>query len=72
MWLYEERNFCMPKTFHTTVTDENRLELVRRIEYVDQCVKDMKVPEKCNSRKTCNYCCYKTACKQYPERRTNK
>lgn len=72
MWLYEERNFCMPKTFHTTVTDENRLELVRRIEYVDQCVKDMKVPEKCNSRKTCNYCCYKTECKKYPERRTNK
>lgn len=69
MWLYEERNFCVPKTFHTVVTDENRMELVRRIEYVDQCVKDMKVPEKCGERKVCQYCCYKGCCKQYPERR---
>ena len=69
MWLYEERNYCIPKTFHTVVTDENRMELVRRIETVNQCVKDLVPPEKCGNRKVCQYCCYKSCCKQYPDKR---
>lgn len=65
MWLYEERNFCSPKTFITTVTDEDRLQLIQRIETVEQAVKDMKPPEKCGQRKTCQYCCYKSECKKF-------
>ena len=68
MWLYEERNFCSPKTFHTTVTDEERLALIQRIEEVEQCVKDITPPEKCGNRKVCQYCCYKTICKQHRDR----
>ena len=65
IWLYEERNFCCPKSFHTVVTDEDRLALVQRFETVEQAVKDLTPPDKCTSRKTCVYCPYKTVCKQY-------
>lgn len=65
IWLYEERNFCCPKSFHTIVTDDDRMTLVQRFETVEQAVKDLIPPEKCTSRKTCVYCPYKTVCKQY-------
>lgn len=65
IWLYEERNFCCPKSFHTVVTDEDRLALIQRFETVEQAVKDLTPPDKCTSRKTCVYCPYKTVCKQY-------
>lgn len=65
IWLYEERNFCCPKAFHTIVTDEDRLNLIQRFETVEQAVKDLIPPEKCTSRKTCTYCPYKTECRKY-------
>ena len=65
IWLYEERNFCCPKSFHTVVTDEDRLALIQRFETVEQAVKDLTPPDRCTSRKTCVYCPYKTVCKQY-------
>lgn len=65
MWLYEERNFCVPKTFHTVVTQEQRAKLLMFFETVEQAVKDMKPPVKCNSAKTCNFCMYKQECRKY-------
>lgn len=65
LWLYEERNFCTPKSFHTIVTDEDRLKLVQRFECVEQAVKDLVPPARCDSRKTCTYCPYKTECKKF-------
>ena len=65
MWIYEERNFCIPKTFHTVVTEEQRANLLMFFETVEQAVKDMKPPEKCNLRKVCEYCAYKTECRKY-------
>lgn len=64
MWLYEERNFCVPKTFVTKITDKDKQDLIYRFEFVDQCVRDLTPPPKCDNRKTCTYCCYKTACKE--------
>lgn len=65
MWLYEERNFCVPKTFHTIVTEQDRVKLIMDLELVEQAVKDMTPPPKCTSRKTCQYCSYHTICSQY-------
>jgi CRISPR/Cas system-associated exonuclease Cas4 (RecB family) len=65
MWVYEERNFCVPKTFHTVVTEEDRVKLIMFFEEVLQAVKELKPPQKCNSRKTCEYCGYKGVCRQY-------
>ena len=65
MWLYEERNFCIPKTFHTVVTSEQRAKLLLFFEIVEQAVKDMVPPPKCNSRRSCEYCSYKTQCRKY-------
>lgn len=67
MWLYEERNFCVPKTFLTTVTEQERVQLIMDLEFVEQCVKDLNPPPKCTSRKYCQYCNYKTICKQFRE-----
>ena len=65
MWIYEERNYCVPKTFITHITDTDKLELVERLETVDTCVKNLTPPERCNSKKTCTYCIYKNECKKY-------
>jgi len=62
IWLYEERNFCVPKTFRTTVTDEERQELVHLFEYVDECVRQCTPPEK-QPNSECTYCCYKKVCR---------
>lgn len=61
IWLYEERNFCVPKVFHTIVTDEERMELVQIFEYVDDCVKEVKPPPK-QAKPDCRYCCYTKVC----------
>lgn len=65
IWVYEERNFCVPKTFHTTITEEQRVKLIMFFETVEQAVKDMHPPMKCTSRKYCEYCHYKTECRRY-------
>ena len=64
MWIYEERNFCVPKTFITHITDEQKAQLLIMFDTVEQAVKDLKAPPRTDSKKTCNYCVYKTVCKQ--------
>lgn len=65
LFLYEERDFCSPKTFLLTITDDMLSSLIMRIETVDQAVKDLVPPAKPASLKGCYYCCYKGVCKQY-------
>lgn len=67
MWLYEERNFCIPKTFVTTVTDEDKLQLINMFETVEEAVKNLVPPAKCGIRRVCNYCDYKTECRKYKD-----
>ena len=65
MWLYEERNFCTPKTFHTVVTDEEISELLLMFETVENAVKDMIPPKKPESKKYCQYCSYTGECRKW-------
>ena len=64
MWLYEERNFCIPKCYLTTITPEMRSEIILKIETVDNAVKTGEVPEKTSLTKTCYYCVYKNFCRK--------
>lgn len=64
MWLYESRNVCDIKSFHTIVTDADKERVILKIEYVDNCVKTNKVPPKCSNLKFCNYCDYKSTCRR--------
>lgn len=62
MWIYESRNVCNPQVFHTHVTDKEREEIVMRIEYVDDCVKNNILPPKTEDYKACQYCQYRGRC----------
>lgn len=62
MWIYESRNICNPQVFHTKVTPEERSEIIMRIEYVDDCVKNNILPEKTTESKNCQYCDYRGTC----------
>lgn len=65
MWLYEERNFCTPKTFHTVVTDEEISEILLVFETVENAVKEMIPPSKPESKRSCQYCAYTGECKKW-------
>lgn len=65
MWLYESRDLCVPKTFITTVTEEEKGEMVTKFEIVNQAVKDSIPPERTENRKACQYCHYINECKKY-------
>lgn len=65
LWLYEERNFCIPKTFHTTVSDEEISDLLLIFETVENAVKELVPPPKPESKKYCQYCSYCTECKKW-------
>lgn len=62
MWLYESRNICNLKAFHTIVTEKEKEDMVMRIEYVDDCVRNNIIPPKASNPKTCEYCPYKGTC----------
>ncbi|MEG1565414.1 MAG: hypothetical protein RR342_01565 [Bacilli bacterium] len=62
MWIYESRNICNPQTFHTHVTEKEREDIVMRIEYVDDCVKNNILPPKTTNDKACQYCSYRGKC----------
>lgn len=65
IWLYEERNFCTPKTFHTVVTEEEIADLLLVFETVENAVKEMIPPEKPQLKKCCQYCSYTNECKKW-------
>lgn len=63
--LYEERNFCTPKTFLVEVTPQQRADLAMYIEDVEQHVKDMTPPNKPQTTSNCAYCNYRTECTKW-------
>lgn len=63
MWLYEDRNICNMKSFHTVVTEEEKKEIVMRIEYVDDCVRNNVLPEITSNLDTCKYCDFRDRCR---------
>ena len=62
MWIYESRNICNPQVFHTKVTDKEREEMVLKIEYVDDCVRNNILPPKVDDHKACQYCSFRGIC----------
>lgn len=63
IWLYEERNFCSPKTFDSFNSEHEVKDLEENtIQYVIKCVAEGTVPEKTELIKTCNYCPYRKEC----------
>lgn len=65
LWYYEERNYCIPKTFITEVTPQEKVEIIGLIDEVNQCVKDLVPPPKCENKRVCAYCPYKMECKKW-------
>lgn len=65
MWLYEERNFCTPKSFITEVTDQEITDMLLKFEIVETAVKNLVPPPRPDTHKHCMYCSYKNECKKY-------
>lgn len=74
IFLYENRDFCSKKVGYVEITDEmKQLNVLDRIEFVNNYVADGKVPPKTvstnsiilNDRKQCTYCSYKEECKKW-------
>ena len=58
------RNTLDKKAYIRNVTNEMKEELIGKIEYCDNYVKQLKAPPKPAdvSKKACSYCAYKTRC----------
>lgn len=63
MFLYENRDVCAKKTFLVHVTEENRAEIVHRIETSNSHIQSGTVPPKETDK--CKYCQYTEECKKY-------
>ena len=64
IWLYEDRDICELKAFRTKVSDKDIEELIMRIEYVDDCVRNLTVPDKVENLDICKYCSFKNTCRR--------
>lgn len=67
MFLYENRDNCDKKAFVLEVTDDMKYDyIISKIEECDRYVKRLIPPPKPEdvSKKTCQYCDYKTACRK--------
>lgn len=65
LWYYEERNYCIPKTFITHISNEDKDEIIGLIQYVDNCVVSQSPPPKTDQKRLCTYCNYKSECKKW-------
>lgn len=66
IFLYQERDIMNKKTFLFTPTQKEKENWVKRLEYLNDCVNKKYIPEKPKEAdsKFCQYCNYKTYCKQ--------
>ena len=66
MFIYINRDNTDMKSYMFHVTDDMKQDFVGRIDYVDNYVKQMKVPPKPTDvpRKSCEYCNYKSSCRK--------
>lgn len=64
LFLYENRDLCIKKSFILHVTDENKKFIIDRVKDCDKYVEMKVVPPKQEAdKKICQYCDYKTQCK---------
>lgn len=63
--LYEERNFCTPKTFFVEITPEQVADMAMYLEDVEQHVKNLEPPDKPQTTSCCTYCNYRTECNKW-------
>lgn len=62
IFLYENRDVLAKKCFMFTVTEKMKKDIVDRIGYVEKCIKENVLPEKCKNNKSCQYCEYASRC----------
>ena len=67
LFIYENRNTLDKKAYIFEVTDEMKNNMIERLNYCNNCVKENQIPPKPNDtqKNICNYCEYKTVCKKY-------
>lgn len=65
MWIYEERNFCVPKCFMSIITDEEREKFANYLLETEEYVSKGEVPAGTSEVRYCTYCNFKTECKKY-------
>lgn len=76
IFIYENRDFCNKKVGYVEITDEMKQHnVVDRVEYVNNCIKENKIPHKSilvntkvlNENKHCKWCDYKKSCRKWGE-----
>ena len=61
MYLYEERNGLQKKAFLLEVSEDMKNELIQKMQYITECVKN-KTPPDIPEEKKCTYCSYMSIC----------
>ena len=62
IFLYENRDVLNKKAFMFTVTKAMQAEIKNRIAYVEECLLNNVLPERCKNEKPCKYCDYISQC----------
>lgn len=64
IFLYENRNICIKKSFLVTVTEEMKDEVEEKIAEIDMAIDEGYVPDKEDLTSNCQYCDYKRQCRK--------
>lgn len=64
LFLYEDRNFTQKKIYLWKVEDEIKEEIFHKVETVNNYLSVDEVPPKEESKEACQYCSFKTFCKE--------
>lgn len=63
IFLYENRDTCLKKTYLFQVTEKMRNDIKEKISFVEKCVKENNLPAPFKNEKVCMYCAYSLKCK---------
>ena len=66
LFIYENRNTLDKKAYIKEVTEEERQELIDRINYCNDCIYDDKIPPipEDMDKRNCRYCAYQIYCRE--------
>ena len=64
IFLYENRDTCVKKSFLVTVTDEMKDEVEEKIAEIDMAIDEGTIPPKEETASDCQYCEYKRQCRK--------
>lgn len=62
IFLYEDRQYCVLKSYFVPILDTDKLRIVNKIDFVNRCVQNKVVPPKCTNTDLCKYCDYLKTC----------